>query len=675
MKFHNTSKQIFYPSIHQKEMLIAWKKFIESGEIQKEIVPSHIAESWRRCQEKNVDAFHFSPDAYLDPQLYEKRVADHEYLICIASPFMEEIYNSLEKSYYLVLLYDSEGYHLLRMGRRDELDRIDQSSSHSIRKGLCYEEEKVGTCGFSLVKGLKRPIQITGYEHYSALFHCVVGSYAPINDPMKGNLIGVFGIAGMYTMPNYHTLGIAIAASKAIENYIKLDHSRRVLMVYGRALQMTMDSLDEGIILVDSGGKIYEANNLIKKIFGIEGEEVRGKYLSEIICLPDLENFVRNALRYQNEEVRETETKIKDQIYLTSIQFAQGEKNETRGVIVKLKNIKNLSRIVHNWTGDHPQFTFDVMVGSSPKSLEIKSLARTAAKSDASIIIEGESGTGKEVLAQAIHNSSPRAKQPFVVVNCAAIPLELMESTLFGHEKGAFTSACRTHIGKFELANQGTVFLDEIIELPTNMQSKLLRVLEEKRVERIGGEKPIGVDIRVIAATNRGLTKEIKENRFRRDLFYRLNVFRIILPPLRERKQEIFEYVPFFVHEMSLFLNKRVEKISDDYYEILLNYDWPGNIRELKNAVKFSLTILDSPILSKRHLIAFFNNISQEIKEEYQYSFPGDCGIASITDLEKTAIQKALLITNGNRDKAAKILGIGRATIYRKLQKLDQVSK
>jgi len=658
----------FDPAVHQKELFVAWRRFVETGKIEGDIVPSYIAESWKRSKERNIDPFHFSPSAYLDPEIYEKKKTEHQYLISISKPFMENIYRSLEQSRYLVVLYNPEGYHLLRIGQRADFER---SGQFTIREGLCFEEEKVGTCGFSLVKWLRKPIQIIGCEHYSALLHYVVGSYAPINDPVRGNLLGVIGITGARTIPNSHTLGIAIAASTAIENYIKLDHAGKILSIYGMALQTTMDSLADGIILIDGGGRIYEINASAKEIFGLTNMEVKGRHISDVPRIADLESSIMNVLRYQDREGQEIDIQIHNQIYLTKVQFARGEKDDVQGVIVQLKNLKSLSQIVHHMTGGHTRFTIDTMIGSSRKSLEIKALARLAAQSDASIIVEGESGTGKEVLAQAIHNASPRAKEPFVVINCSAIPSELMESILFGHEKGAFTGATHTHIGKFEVADRGTVFLDEIAEMPTNMQAKLLRVLEENRIERVGGKKSINLNIRVIAATNKDLEREIKENRFREDLFYRLNVFRIKIPPLRERKQEIYELVPVFVQQISSLLNKRVEKISEGYYDALMSYNWPGNIRELKNAIQYSIATLEDSILLERHLPNIFTHVSQQGKKEEMLWLKNSSFPSKLSDLEKVAIQNSLILAKGNKLKAAKLLGISRATLHRKLRGLN----
>ncbi len=661
----------FEPAVQQSELFNAWKIFTETGRLLRDLVPSHIAESWQRCRERGLDPIHIPVSAYMDPDEYEARKAKHRYLSSIARPFMEKIYQRLEQSRYVAVLYDPEGYHLFRIGQRADFQR---ASQFAIREGICLSEEVLGTNGFALAKRGGEPVQIVGCEHYHSMLHYVVGSYAPICDPSSGNLIGVVGVAGARTLPSPHTLPLVVAASEAIHNSIKLERGRNVFLLYGKALQATMDTLSDGVLLIDQGGRIFELNAAAKEMFGLTKEMTRGKHVSEVIGEPELERHILETLERRDRDGLEMDIEIRDQLYMVSIKFARDEKEEEiRGVIVNLKNIRRMSRLVHQISGENPGFTFDSMIGSSPKVREIKSLAKVAAESDASVIIEGESGTGKEVLSNVIHNASPRASQPIIVINCSAIPSELMESILFGHEKGAFTGAVHTHIGKFELADKGTVFLDEIGEMPLTMQAKLLRVLEEKTIERVGGKKPIRVDIRIIAATNRDLAQEVKENRFRSDLFYRLNVFRFVLPPLRQRMEEIYDHVPYFVEQIAPLFNKKVKSISDDYYRILKGYNWPGNIRELKNAVKYSVAVLDGPILMERHIAGFFSYRTTEVKETasaHSAPEPGPSSASSLSDIEMQAIQRSLVLANGNKSKAARLLGIGRATLHRKLKEL-----
>jgi PAS domain S-box-containing protein len=658
----------FDPAVHQRDLFLAWEEFVQTGQINRSIIPPYIAESWERSKLKNVDPFNISSSAYLDEKEYKQLKIDYDYLINISKPFMETIYQSLEQSHYLVVLYNPGGYHLLAVGQRAEFELRERSA---IREGLCFEEDAVGTCGFSLAKSLRKPIQIAGCEHYCTLFHYVVGSYAPIQDPIRGDLMGVIGITtGWRALPNPHTLGIAIAASTAIENHIKLDNARKTLSVYAKALQTTMNSLDDGIILVNNRSRIYETNDSARQIFSLKESELKGVDLSEIAALTELKTRVQDAFEHQ-QTYQDLELRVGDQMYLTTIQRAFDENGKIQGVIVQLKNFKTLSKIVHNLTGDQAKFTFKRMIGTSSKIKEVKKMAKLAARSDTNVIIEGESGTGKEVLAQAIHNASERANEPFVVVNCSAIPYELMESTLFGHEKGSFTGAIRMHIGKFEIADHGTVFLDEISEMPTNMQAKLLRVLEESKIERIGGQRLIDLNIRVIAATNRNLIKEINEGRFREDLFYRLNVFWLKLPPLRERKKDIYELVPFFLKHFASLFDRSMPEIAADYYDVLMNYDWPGNIRELKNAVQHSIVAHDGTILRAKHLFGFFSQATGIAATKVDI-LPGEEQSFKLSELEEKNIRRALQATKGNKTKAAKKLGIGRTTLHRKLKKETQ---
>ena len=318
-----------------------------------------------------------------------------------------------------------------------------------------------------------------------------------------------------------------------------------------------------------------------------------------------------------------------------------------------------------NYTADKPKHTIENMVGSSDRIQEIKSTARIAANSNVPVIIEGESGTGKEVIAEAIHNASSRKERPFIVINCAAIPPELLETTLFGHEKGPFTGANRTHVGKFELADKGTLFLDEIAEIPLGMQAKLLRAIEERKIERVGGRKPFPIDVKILAATNKNLPRLVEANAFREDLFYRINVFRIVLPPLREIKEDIPAFVHHFVAEFSVLFPKNVSRVSDAYFEVLMRYDWPGNIRELKNAIQYSIARTDTDTLQPSHIAGFFRGNN---KAPYK-ALPAQ-NSEKLVVIERQAILQALESHHGNKAKAARALGIGRATLYRKMKEM-----
>jgi len=295
------------------------------------------------------------------------------------------------------------------------------------------------------------------------------------------------------------------------------------------------------------------------------------------------------------------------------------------------------------------------IITSDENMKNLLQLTGSVAASDMTVLILGESGTGKEVLARYIHKASRRSKKPLVAVNCAAIPDNLLESELFGHEKGAFTGALEKKAGKFELAHGGTILLDEIGEMTATLQAKLLRVLQEKEIDRIGGKQPVPVDVRVIATTNRDLQKEIEEGRFREDLYFRLSVFPILLPPLRERPEDIRLLAGHFVEKFAKELNKTLSGFSDEAVEFLRTRRWKGNIRELENAVHRAVLIARGELIGVEDFM-LEGNVSQGAVNE-----------GSIKDMEMDLIAKTLETTNGNKTQAARLLGVSVRTIRNKL--------
>lgn len=299
------------------------------------------------------------------------------------------------------------------------------------------------------------------------------------------------------------------------------------------------------------------------------------------------------------------------------------------------------------------------------KMSHIYEQVKKIAQSKASVLIQGKSGTGKELIARAIHLYSPRAEKPFIRVNCAALAETLLESELFGHERGAYTGAVSRHAGRFELANEGTLLLDEISEISPNIQAKLLRVLEEEEFERVGGEKTIKIDVRIVATTNRNLMKEVLEGRFREDLFYRLNVVPIYLPPLRERSEDVPLLVDYYLKKYSIENNAMVKAISDEAMDYLCQYDWPGNVRELRNAIHRAVVMGSDEVLELEQINYLFS-YKQEASSEGAHS-PG----MAIEDVEKDLIYSTLEKTSGNKTKAAELLKITTRTLRNKLNKYN----
>lgn len=327
-----------------------------------------------------------------------------------------------------------------------------------------------------------------------------------------------------------------------------------------------------------------------------------------------------------------------------------------------MKKTGNTRRSLNGINGN---VSFNRIIGNSPQIREALELVQKVASYDVTVFLRGESGTGKELIARAIHNSSNRADNPFVVIDCAILPETLVESEIFGYEKGAFTGAHERKLGKFELAEKGTVFLDEVGNLPTHTQVKLLRALQEKEIERLGGKKPIGVDFRLIVATNVNLERAMSDGRFREDLYYRLNVFSIFVPPLRERDGDVKLLLEYYLDKYNQAFGKEVRGISPEAMKLMTQYSWPGNVRELKNVMESAVLLADN-MISPQHLPLKIKDSSEE-----RISFLGslkDVGRVAKQKAEKEAILRALKELNWNKSKVAKILDVDYKTLHYKIK-------
>ena len=314
------------------------------------------------------------------------------------------------------------------------------------------------------------------------------------------------------------------------------------------------------------------------------------------------------------------------------------------------------------------RYGLENIVGNSPQMLDIFEKIRQIAPTDATVLICGETGTGKELVARAIHHNSHRRNNRFVPVNCAGIVESILESELFGHEKGAFTNASSSRVGKFEYANHGTLFLDEVGDLASSSQSKLLRVLEHNEIVRVGANEPVQVDVRLVAATNQPLREQVKDGNFRRDLFYRLNVVTLNLPPLRKRQGDIMLLIDFFLRELSEQHERHIKGITPGVRAMLLRYHWPGNVRELRNCLAHMVVVTTDDMLGEDDLPDYILEESGKALEEPSLkSMAGQ----PLEEMEKEHIRATLELVDGNRQKAADLLDIGERTLYRKIQKYD----
>lgn len=441
-----------------------------------------------------------------------------------------------------------------------------------------------------------------------------------------------------------------------IEKYISLidKHAN-----HNDLLLRALDSVNEGISFCDRDGYLIYVNKACCSILGASKEELIGKkmdklsrdkpLLREIIDTKKSVIDVEYFLRFKEKTVQ-----------LTNSGYPVFDgKRDVIGAIDIFRSIERSRKLTSTMAGYEAFFRFDHIIGESRKIKENIKLAKVFAKSSENILIIGESGTGKELFAQAIHNYSNRRNKPFIALNCANFPNELVDSELFGYEEGAFTGAKKGgKPGKFELAHGGTLFLDELGEMPVHIQAKLLRVLETMCINRIGGTRPFKVDVRVIAATNRRLEKLVEQGEFRSDLYYRLKVLYIEVPPLKEREKDVLILVDYFIKKFSEKMQKNISGLSSGAKEAIMQYAWPGNIRELENTLSRCMYICDGEYITEENLV-------MAGLKEYKYE---EFIKREAIKIDKKALKDALESSNGNKKKVSELLGISRPTLYKLLK-------
>ena len=437
----------------------------------------------------------------------------------------------------------------------------------------------------------------------------------------------------------------------------------QALFVTRHNLELILDNLMDGVMAHTTDRRIFFFNKAAEKITGHRRENILGKDCHDVFpgkfCGGDCQ-FCEGPKKVAekavtNKEIAFTRPDDKERILKMSTMPLSDTDGNIVGALLSFRDDTELNLLKLRLKHHH---SLGGLVGRDPKMLELFKHIREVSSEHIPVLIEGESGTGKELVARAIHDMSPRADRPFVAINCGALPEGILESELFGHVRGAFSGAVQDRKGRFELADKGTFFLDEVSELSTAMQVRLLRVLQEQRFEPVGGEHSIQVDVRIISATNQNLRQLMEKKKFRRDLFYRLCVVPITLPPLREKRLDIPMLVEHFLELTAKELSHPVLAPSNEVMDFLTRYPWPGNVRELKNAIEYAYVKCRSGVIGAEHLppeIAYYEN--------RRISKPGPA-----LKLEKEQILAALAKAEGNKKKAAQLLGVARATIYRYLE-------
>lgn len=581
------------------------------------------------------------------PELEDKMKKNRE-ILEVVIPHISEFYELLPPDDFMVAYASSDGY-LLHIAGNEKVKA--EFAQRNGLPGYRWTEKDVGTTAISICLEKKIPIQLDDQDYYCRQAYGYSSCAAPVFGK-RGCLEGVLVVSGANHLFHPHTLIMITMAALSIEKHTRLLRQNQEMSLYTGFLDRVIESAETGILTLDKDMQILKINRKGKQI--LKQQKLEGKHVSFLDGLSlNLEDIHHNQEEWKE---REACLQIKEQEvhFYYSAQPVVSEKDELLGAVMLFDEFNDIRKLANRVSGTKPFFTFDLLVGNSEPFKKAIDLAIRASQSSSTVLLLGETGTGKELFAQAIHNGGNRRKQSFIPINCGAIPNELLESELFGYVGGAFTGASKSgRPGKFELADGGTILLDEIGDMPHDMQVKLLRVLQTGEVERIGASKVSRVDTRIIAATHVDLQKMITLNRFRRDLFYRLNIIEITLPPLRQRGPEDIE-------ALALHFIKRFGpgiSLSSSALDKLVGYDWPGNVRELENTIQRGLNLCDGRTLQADHIDLLVKSASK-VKEN----------LGTIRDMEQQLIGATLKSCHGNMAKTAKTLGISRGTLYRKVK-------
>lgn len=618
-----------------------WERFVETGELDPRMNPI-VAKSWEKCRKHGLDPMG-GLGKYADEAVFRSILAENKDLLDTALPVMQSVYEIVEQSHFLLVLTDSVGYVLETIG---DMDIQKKSNDLQFLKGSLWSDLEVGSNAIGMALDYDTAIQTVGPEHYGRLHHNWTCSAAPIHGA-SGEVIGCLDLSGDVHSAHLHTLGLVVAAAFSIETML-------IRLQSTRLMREALNGSEGSVVLLDDEFHPIWINKAAEKFLGLSINELENADFREM--LPDvdwgqLQQWNQKG-QYITNDTRLTTGKC---IYDCSAVITPTLDANRRTFTVNLKQQEHLIASVNKVSGNRANYTFSSIYAQDPQMKKVVQLAQKYAHYDGAVLIEGESGTGKELFAQAIHNESSRAKGPFVAVNCASLPRDLIESELFGYEKGAFTGALREgNPGKFELANHGTLFLDEIGEMPLEFQAKLLRAVESLRIRRLGGTQERKLDLRVIAATNRNLRHEAEQGRFRQDLYYRLNVLKLDIPPLRERPLDIGFCAKAFLERFNQKYPEQRKEMSPDYLDALQQYDWPGNVRELQNSMERTFYACNTDVLTADDFRFVITGMTVSDKKE-------NCGQKN----KREEILAVLRSAEGRAEVAAQKLGISRATFYR----------
>lgn len=638
----------------QDRVLQAWESFQTSGVCDESALAPPIVRSWQRCAEAGLGEH--SPLAGPAPDLD----GTQETLVELARPSMEDLYQFVEGSGFVVVLANAGLVMIDMLGDADIRAALE---ARGLRCGESWSEERIGTLAVNLALHEAIPCQTSGAEHYLAAYHPFACSAAPLFD-VQGHAIGVIGVLGLRRSAHAHTLGMVIAAAQAIHTQLRNNQLLAETNDHLAALNAAIEAMSEGMIILDANGRVSKINSRAGQLLGLSARSVAGRQLDELIELPWA---LRPALERRG-EITDQELLFAGRkgpvAALCSVRPVWDRSRRYLGALITLRPPESVQRLVQRVVGAEARFTFADILGESPPMQAAVRQARIAANSMAPVLLQGEPGVGKQLFAHAIHNAGLRADGPFVALNCQAVSRALIMGELLGYEgEQSPDPAPDGRPGKLELAQRGTLVLEEVGALPVEAQTTLLRAIETHHLIRVGGQRVVPLDVRIVAMTNRDLQRDVAEGRFRAELFYRLSVLQIRIPSLRERGDDIL----LLINDMLGAMNRRMGKqalLAPDALAALLAYTWPGNVRELEAALERLLHATEKSVLTLADLPAVIAQAAPAGTLPPPATRLHDRHAAA----EREAILRAGCETSGHLGRTAGRLGISRATLWRKMR-------
>lgn len=636
----------------------AWKEFIENHVVS-ENIPKIIANSWMRSW-SHINLANKLKVSYLSSEYFlATQIANFDF-VSFVRPIMEDAYQYAENSNTVIYLTNGAGYVLTLLGDVEMLERL---NNLGIEQGALLSEEQIGTNAAGLALKEHTPVRVMGAEHYRPEFHGFSAVAAPIFD-LTGRSIGALCLVTM--MENYHphSFGLVAAGARAIEGQIQSEYLLEEQNSQLAQLNTILSSITDGIMVWNEERTLLHVNDAASRILELTGQLLVGKRVDRVLNFSS--SFIQSM--EQRESLRDVEVSIlteeKTINCILSLYFVH-KKNDMYWGIVTLRPETEVRSLVQKQVGARAVLTLDDIPGESVQVQRIRSFVRSAANAEASILIRGEPGTGKNALANAIHNASRRSDGPFIIFSCTSIPNELVLDELLGYDENSGMVRGGSRPSKFELAKAGTIFFQDVDALPLEAQSILLNELEMGFIQRIGSQRPIEVDVRVIACTSARMEALIAQGTFRADLYYRLSTFAITIPPLRERNRDIPLVVERILRRLSAQLGHRFS-LGHGVIDILRRYSWPGNVREIESVLGRAATqVGTSGIIELSHLPNILRSGNQYAGNVQSQTMP------TLSEVERATIIQAAEYCHGNVTQMANVLGISRATLWRHIKTYD----